>query len=168
MAPLHRPRDQGTSQFPRLHRRDRFLEEDPNVAASSRAWPLQRRGDGHLVANLQYGGNVVPPPSLVKIRREEPAGLVDQQWVDAHDVPTSQVITDNGVADEDVLVYAIVCHAYPPGAAPWIVAVGRREPALAIPTLPTHREHILSSTEERSVEPDLVGVRGGATCTLFS
>ena len=78
-----------------------FPERDRSIATGTRA-------DRHVSAN----GDVLLPRAPVKIHRQKPTGLVLEQWIDAHHVPTLQMLHDQLLVHGDEgLVGAIAAFA---------------------------------------------------------
>lgn len=65
--------------------RDRLGEKDPGMGALAGAGALEGYGDAEAVAGVAECGDIGGPVRLVEICGQEPACLVGEEWIDAHD-----------------------------------------------------------------------------------
>ena len=102
--------------------------------------------------------DVAPPLGLVEVEREEAAGLVGQQWVDADRVPAREMVADHRVGDGEQLpvgaVGALDLGLAAQGAIP-LVSARRRVAGPARLALPAHGEHVIAAAEEGAKEASL-------------
>ena len=76
MPAFHGPREDRASKFACGICWNCMFKEDPNMAAISRARPLQGRWHIQLLACIEKRAEVISPCFLIKIHGEKPTGLV--------------------------------------------------------------------------------------------
>src|SRR4030095_14173447 len=81
-----------TAHLPGNARRDWSYEEEPGMGAIARPGTLDSYWHTDRSASLYKCCDIVLPGGLIEVHREKPAGLVFEQWVDAHHVPASKVV----------------------------------------------------------------------------
>jgi hypothetical protein len=63
-------------------------------------------------AGIGEGGDVLPPGTLVEINSQKPTGLVFEEGVNTHHVPTLRVVSHDLVVDGDEgLIHAVSAFA---------------------------------------------------------
>ena len=170
-SPLHRLGQQERAELARKCSRDGVCEEEPDMAATSRTGPLQRRRELQLTARLQERSRVLLPSVLVEVNRKEEARLVLQHRVHAgHErlagvVVAGQVPADDVVGDREkasmvtlrALDARLLAHAADP-----LVRAGRGVAGLAsLAAFEASRVDVFATPEQRAEERDLrFGRRG--------
>ena len=101
VTPRHGLGDEIAAHLASHARRHGRREEEPDVGAVAGARFLHRGGQADAPARLDERAHVVRPGALVEVGREEPAGLVIEEWVHAHHVAAGQVPDDCGVVERD-------------------------------------------------------------------
>ena len=84
-AALHRLRHDRSAELTGDARRNRLGEENPDVTAVAGAGPFESGGHVLGVTRVDHGRCVGRPILLVEIGRQEPAGLIRQQRINASD-----------------------------------------------------------------------------------
>ena len=97
MSPLHGSGEKHASKFACGDRRQRTIEEDPDVATLAGARSFQRRRHVRLLTDLQVSQGVILPSLLVKVSRQEPASFVWQERVHGDGFLAQEVVLNNGV-----------------------------------------------------------------------
>jgi hypothetical protein len=103
MPPLHCSGQEQASQFTSGDRRQRAVEENPNVAALSGTRAFQCGRHIQFLTNLQESQSVILPGLLVEICREKPAGLVRQERIHADGLIAQEMVLDDGVGHREEL-----------------------------------------------------------------
>ena len=67
----------------------------------ARARSFNRRRKPHTSTSIDKGTHVRDPRALVEVHREEPAGFILEERVDAYHMPAREVPDDRGVVDRD-------------------------------------------------------------------
>ncbi len=161
---LHGRGEQRGAELARLARGDGPGEEDPDVPALARAGALEGGRDVPETTCFKVGERVARPVLAVEVGREEAAGLVRQQGIDAgHEVPGSaaprphavlaaQVGLDDTVRDRDEGLARALAAPHPRLAADAgdpLVGAGRGVAGAPGPgVLPAHREHVRPAREQ--------------------
>src|SRR5205085_12645810 len=84
------------------------LEEEPDVSTVARSGAFHGHRNVNCPAGLDERSNVLLPGGLIEVDGEEPARLILQQWVDSHNVTTSQVVENHLVVHRcEGLVWAL-------------------------------------------------------------
>jgi len=95
--------------------------------------------------------HVVFPPTLVEVDCEKPTGLLFEERVDAHDVPTLQMFDEKLVANRDkILIRAVAALPSALEEASRFPLVEARGSVACLPRLLAHepkREHIPASAK---------------------
>ena len=147
-----------------------FLEEQPQMGAVPRARAFDCRRQSQRLAGLARRRHVLGPVILVEIDGEEPALLVPQHGIHAHDkrfsltVPPRQMLPHDLVGDRQKVLMA-AGRAFDPGSfahpAHPLVPAGRLVPRPPRPpTFEANRKHILPPPEQRPKQPNLRLRRG--------
>ena len=89
---FHRFGQQVRAELARERRRDRLLEKQPDVSPIARAGPLQGRRQIQPTTCFQDGLRILLPLRFVQVGREEEAGFIPQQRVNAHDEVSAEVV----------------------------------------------------------------------------
>jgi hypothetical protein len=84
-ASLHGLGQEVRTEPARERRRNRLLEEDPDMPAATRSRSFQRGVEIEALTDLQKGRRVVPPVRLIEVGGEDVAGFIQEQRVDASD-----------------------------------------------------------------------------------
>jgi len=95
----HGVRDQEAAHLPADLRRHRSSEEEPGVGAVSGTGALHGYRNSLSLARLAEGRYVFLPAVVVEVHGEEPARLVLEHGIDAHDLLALEVLEDFCVAD---------------------------------------------------------------------
>ena len=159
MAPGHGLGKEEAAHPPGGDRRNRGGEEEPRVRTVAGARSLDGHGHAEVFAGLAEGRDVARPRVLVEVRREEPARLVGQERIHAHDVLPPQVGDHHAVFDthERLVLAGTASDArlLADAEAPLVGADGRvaLDPRLAVD--PELGEDVFATAEERSKQRDL-------------
>lgn len=62
----------------------------------------------HLAASLKKSPRVILPCLLIEIRRQQPTGLIGQQWIDTDRAFTEQVMAGDFVGEWEILATALI------------------------------------------------------------
>src|SRR5438445_4157025 len=88
-------------------------KEKPSVRAVAGAGALDRNGSPYRSACLDERRHIFLPPTFVEVNREEPTGLIFEERVDAHDVPTLQMFDEKLIAHRDkILIRTVAALAF--------------------------------------------------------
>ena len=79
------------------------LEKQPDVSAVARARSLQSRRQVQPATGFQNGLRILLPLRLVEVGRQEEAGFVPKQWVNAHDEVAPGVVVAGKVPANDLV-----------------------------------------------------------------
>ena len=101
---LHRLCEQQRSQAACETRSDGPFEEDPNVRTVSGTRALNRRRYAEAAASFPKRSRILLPCLLIEIHGEEPAGLIEQQWIYTDGVFAGEMVVDRLVIQRDVLL----------------------------------------------------------------
>jgi hypothetical protein len=131
------------------------------MGAIARARSLDCRWNSHTPTCLNEGANVLDPCALVEVHREEPAGLIRKERVNAHHVSAREVADHRGVVERDErLIWAIAAlhlgqFAHTPDE---LVSARRSVSALpSLPTLESSREDVLTPSKQRAEKSHFIG-----------
>ena len=159
-----RPGQEDATELPGHGGRDPPFEEDPHVCARARPKALHGHGDSHGTARVQEGGNGLLPVAPFKPDREEPAGPVRKERIEADRMPAGEMIPNR-----------LVCHGRKPrvrtlaalhprlaasGPSPFVGTGKRVAASAAFLGLPAQRVQVLSATEDPTKQGDLGLCRG--------
>jgi hypothetical protein len=131
------------------------------MGAITRAGSLDCRWNSYTPTCLNEGANIRDPCALIKVHREEPAGLIREERVDAHHVAAREVTDDRvGVERDECLIRAV--SALDLGqfahAADEFVSAGRSVSAFpSLSTLESSREDFLAPAKQGAKQSYLVG-----------
>ena len=95
----HGVRDQEAAHLSRHLRRHRSREEEPGVGAVSGTGALHGYRNSVSLARLAEGRHVFLPALVVEVHGEEPARLVLEHGIDAHDLLALEVLEDFCIVD---------------------------------------------------------------------
>ena len=167
MSAGHGVRDQKAAHLSRHLRRHRSGEEEPGVGAVSGTGALHGYRNSVSLARLAEGSYVFPPAVVVEVHGEEPAPLVLEHGIDAHDLLALEVLKNFCVVDrQEGLVRAFA--AGRPAAAnrallladaadPFVGANGRVPGLPGLRVFPASRKDIGPAPKERAKEANLLG-----------
>ena len=71
------------------------------MGAIARARSLDCCVNTHLPTRLDEGTYVLDPRALVEVDRQEPAGFIREERVDAHDMSAREVADYGGIVERD-------------------------------------------------------------------
>ncbi len=144
----------------RRRRRNGLGEEEPDVCAVSGARSLDERGQPEPARGICEGSDVLFPRALVEVDREEPARLVGEHRVDAHDVLATQVPEQGVVVDRaERLVRAVAAlhlRQLADAGDELVRARGRVAGLTRLPADEPSRIEIVASAEELPEQLDLL------------
>ena len=123
----------------------------------ARTRSLDCRRNSHAPTRLNEGANVLDPCALVDVNREEPAGLIRKERVNAHHVSAREVANHRGVVERDErLIWAVAALDLGQFAHALDELVSARRGVSALPSPPTlesSREDVLTSAKQRAKQP---------------
>ena len=133
VAATHRLGDEIRAQLACRCRGHGCREEEPDMGAVARARSLDGGRETMRLTGLREGGHVCGPRHLVKIRGEEPTGVIGQEWVDPDNVTPLKMVEDDLVLDrEEGLVRTLAAlHSRLLANAPDPLVPARRSVSLA-------------------------------------
>ena len=150
--------------------RDRLLEKQPDVPAIARARSLQGRRQIQPTTGFQDRSRILLPLRLVQVGRQEEAGFIPEQRVNAHDEVAPGVVVAGKMPANDLVgdgqeVLIRTCGAFDPGLLaqarrPFVATRGRISRLAGLAILEAARIDIVSSAKERAKQGDL-GLRRG-------
>ncbi len=166
---FHRLGQEERTELPREGRRNRLLEEEPDVPATSRSRPLRRCRQVARAAGVDERRHVLLPPVLVEVDSQEEAGLVPQHRVDTCHEGVAGVVVARQVPPDDVVgdgkeapvgtVATLDTRLLADPANP-LVRTGRGIAGLARPAaLEPARVDVLPASEQRTEQSDLLARR---------
>ena len=85
-------------------RRNRVLEEDPDVCASTGAGSFECRRNIQAKARFQEYSGIIGPPVLIKVDREDEARFIEQHRINASDERLSSIVVAGQVPSNDRLI----------------------------------------------------------------
>lgn len=142
---------------------DGFFEEEPEVAAISRARAFEGCGDVFLTAGGEVGEGIVGPTFAIEIDGEEVAGFIEKHGVDPHDKIAREVASDDFVGNGlPILVGAGVAFDawfFANATDPFIATDGRVSCFAGLLADEAMRVDFIPATEERAEEGDLFRYR---------
>jgi hypothetical protein len=131
------------------------------MGAITGARSLDCRRNSYTPTRLNESANILDPSALVEVHREEPAGLIREERVDAHHVSARKVTDDRGGVERDECLIRAVA-ALDLGqfahALDEFVSAGWGVSALpSLSTLESSRKDFLTPAKQRPKQPHLVG-----------
>jgi hypothetical protein len=138
------------------------------MGAITGARTLDCRWNPYTPTCLNEGANIFNPCALVEVHREEPAGLIREERIDAHYMAAREVTDDRvGVERDECLIRAVAAldlgqFAHTPDefvSAGWGVSAF---PSLS--TLESSWKDFLTPAKQRAKQPHLVGWCPGNRC----
>lgn len=103
MATRHRPGQQTAAQPPRIRRGNWLGKEKPHMSTVPGTGAFHRRRKPQHCTTLAERCNVRLPVRFIKIRRQQPCGIVLAHGINGGHVPTQRVIPPQVCLDRFVI-----------------------------------------------------------------